>query len=197
MLATAAVPPPASAACRQDGEVTIARNAQAHVVGKRNGAVFNEVHACLRPSSERIEVEAYPDIDVEALKLRGVFVAYDASEAIGEEYSRQLTVRDLRERTSPEPGTDPGWHVDEQDPDPDYPQSPEWPFLGRFALRPNGSIAFTAWHDGRWRVSRWRIGAKRPVTLDSRPGIDPSWLKVGGDRVRWRRRGVVRSARLP
>ena len=195
--ATFALPASAGAACRQDGEVTIVRNAHAQVVGKRDNRVFKEIYACLGRSSERIDVESYQDIDVHALKLRGFFVAYDAAEAIGEEYERELVVRDLREREGPEPGTAPGWQVDSQDVSVDYPQSPEGPFLGRFGLRPNGSVAFTVWHEGRWRVSRWRLGQAQPTVLDSRPGVDPRWLKVSRDRVRWRRRGVVHAAALP
>jgi hypothetical protein len=186
----------AQQACRQDGEVTIARNDRAHVVGKRRNGVLHEIYACLGRSSDRIDVEGYPDIDVHRLKLRGFFVAYDAEEAIGEEFSRQLVVRDLRERDGPEPGTAPGRAVDSQDVSVDYPQSPEGPFLGRFGLRPNGSVAFTVWHEGRWRVAMCRYECPKPTVLDGHRGIDPSWLKLSRDRVRWRRRGRAHSAPL-
>jgi hypothetical protein len=191
-----AAPAAAEAACRQEAEITIARNSRAEVVGRASGTFYEGVYACLGSSEDRIEVEHETGPEVERLKLRGTFVAYVTSEQLGEEYSRNLAVRDLRQREGP-PGNAPGYTVDQGDVSVDYPQSPEGPFVGRFGLRPNGSVAFTVWHAGRWRVARWRPGMDDPVVLDGHRGIDPSFLKLHRDRVRWRRRGVVHFARVP
>ena len=200
VLGFALYAPPASAqeSCLQEGEVTIARNSVAHVVGKpTRGGYFTTAWACRGGGTRRIEIEGCDCVDINSLKLRGLFVAYDMTDDPGEEYGRDLIVRDLREETSPEPGTSPGRLVDSQDVSVDFPQSPEGPFLGRYGLRPNGTVAFTVWHGGRWRVAMCRYGCRAPTVLDGHRGIDPSWLKISRDRVRWRRRGVVRSGTLP
>lgn len=196
VLLLLAIAPATAAACHQEGELTIAKSRLALAVGKRERptAAFTDVFACLRSTGRRLAVE--PDTFVPRLKLRGAFFAYELFDQLGEELTWELVVADLRREDPRQPGTAVGEVADVADVTPDYPQGAEGPFLGRFALRPTGSVVFTVWHRGRWQVSRWSRGRHEPVVLDRRRGIDPSYLKLRGDTARWRRFGVLHTARI-
>jgi hypothetical protein len=189
--ASAWVEPAGGPGCRETNEVVIAENGLVQVVGERSGEKFLDVFGCLKETGERRKFDTACDCGaaVHRVKIRATLVAFEESGQLEEEPPfKNLAIIDLRDGTS--------FGVDGL--------SRLGRVFGRFGIRANGSIAYIMRNDGRrrWEVKKCERGTclgrsdARPTRLDTHAGVDPDYLKISGERVRWRRNGSVRSAPL-
>ena len=182
------------AQCVQPGEELIVQNDVVAVVGRRTGTSGRvaDAFACLRATGERGSLDVCDcDSTLRAPRVRGRYVIYEEIAPEDPDDQRpyvSLTVVDPQKRRAYEPE-----RVDCADCHP----------FTKYGVTRNASVAFILRiGSGRHRVAKCEPvlclgkGDPRPTVLDSGASVDPGYLKVATERVRWRRGGRTRSAPL-
>jgi hypothetical protein len=173
------------ASCRQGDEHVIANSSEAEVVATVAGrGEYIDVFGCLKSDGVRRTFDTCGcDYIVRALKLRGPKALFRQESFLGEDYSQDLVLVDIRDGKAA---------IVEG-------RSLRGRQFGKFGLTHGGTAAYLVRTHGRWTVAACTVACQgqagpRPRTISAARGIDPDYLRLRGERAYWRQNGRVRSA---
>jgi hypothetical protein len=172
--------------CRRTGEQLIVQNRYAQVVGHGRPGRRTQVAACMRAGGDRVWLDDGDAVAIHLIRLRGAWVAFEASRKISGESYRGIFLANVRSGSLVNLANDR--------------RRRGHPTHGRVVLRPNGSVAWIDREEGRWAVRKCerarclRVEPQVQTVLDPGPGVRSNSLRIVGRRVAWMRRGIWRFA---